>query len=143
MCAHLVSNELLVDATDEDVHGVVDHKLSRDVLDLLGPRGREEERLALRRQRAHDLLNLGFEPHIEHSVSFIEHKVRHLAEANLIGLHKVVEAAWGRDDDFHAAVDRSNLRPLGSAAVHAPDAMAITVSNDDWCAAPGTGHSQM
>ena len=49
-------------------------KLVGQRLDLRGERRREHQRLALPRQRAHDLPNRGKKSHVQHPVGFVEHE---------------------------------------------------------------------
>eukprot|EP00955_Chlamydomonas_euryale_P073007 361603-Chlamydomonas_euryale.AAC.10 len=79
----------------------------------------EEQRLPGPRQCTHNLLDLRLKAHVEHAVGLIQHQVRDLAEADLAGLQKVVQAAGRRDDDGDAVVEVAQLRAFGRAAVHA------------------------
>jgi len=100
-------------------HRVGRHKLGGNRLDLARPRRGEEERLPRRRDLAHDALNLGLKPHVEHAVGFVQDEVRGLGEAGLAALEEIVEAAGGRDDQVHPVAQVAQLGPLGRAAVRA------------------------
>ena len=116
----LVGDCLLLHAADKHVDGPVGHELRRDLLDLARPGGGEEERLALRRNGAHDALDLWLEAHVEHAVRLIQHEVGDLTQLDLARLQEVVETAGRGDHDLHAVLDVPQLRPLGCAAIHTP-----------------------
>jgi len=91
-------------------------ELGGDALDVGRERRREEQRLALARQRAHDAADLRQEAHVEHAVGFIEHRDLDVAERDVAGAHEVEQAAGRGDDDVDAAAHRRDLRGLADAA---------------------------
>eukprot|EP00736_Rhodelphis_marinus_P000744 Rmarinus@m.25715 len=62
-----VSSKL--DITNQDLGWVIADEFACNSLDLLGPRGSEENRLSIRTNLAHNLADLWLEPHIQHAVS--------------------------------------------------------------------------
>jgi hypothetical protein len=84
-------------------------------------RGREEHRLALAREAAHDAVDLRLEPHVEHAVRLVEHQDADRVELDRAPVREVLEAPGRRDQDVGAARPlrlRTDLR----AAVHGRDA---------------------
>jgi len=77
----------------------------------------EEHGLALGRDDGHDALDGGQEAHVQHAVSFVEHKDFDIAELDQLAVQEIAEAAGGSDDNRRAIAD---LLELG-AFVHAAD----------------------
>lgn len=74
----LVSEDtgVLVLVTDRDVDWSRPTKLTRHLLDLFGPSGREHARLARTFDLTDDAADVLLEAHVEHAVGFIKHQVR-------------------------------------------------------------------
>ena len=104
----------------------VGHDGAREAEDLVRHRGREEQRLALGRQRVDDAPDVGPEAHVEHAVGFVEDQ---RLEAVELGArpHVVHQPARRGDDERDARGQGPRLRLHRGAAVdgHAADAGVI------------------
>ena len=78
--------------------------------------GGEEERLALFRDLAEDLVESGEEAHVEHAVAFVEDDVGDLAQVGQAAIEEVTEAAGGGDDDLDTAAKRVELGTFSHTA---------------------------
>ena len=63
------------------------HNGFRHLADIRGHSRREHNRLAVFRQLVHDCHDVVIEPHVQHSVGFIEDKVFHTREIDIIDIH--------------------------------------------------------
>ncbi len=103
-------------ATDLDPLGIV-HELLRELLDR-GRHGRREQHgLALFGKLRTDEFDIGDEPHVEHSVGFVDDQQFAAVEQNLPALEQVHQPARGRDQHIDAVVERLDL----VAHLHAAD----------------------
>ncbi len=84
------------------VDGGIDGVVGGDAAGLAVERRREEQRLAVGRDLAHDAVDRGLEAHVEHAVGLVEHEDLDLIEAEGAAGEEVLEAARGRDDDVRA-----------------------------------------
>ena len=86
---------------------LVAHRVARvhlgDAPDGAVERGREEHRLAVLRQPAHDAVDLRLEPHVEHAVGLVEHEDAHAVEPHHLALGEVVEPPGRGDQDVRVA----------------------------------------
>mmetsp|Transcript_17039 Transcript_17039/g.41232 ORF Transcript_17039/g.41232 Transcript_17039/m.41232 type:complete len:233 (-) Transcript_17039:537-1235(-) len=98
---HVLVRHEVVCVADVDDRGVV-QELAGQTPHLLGPRGREEERLALARNAADNLADLGLKAHVKHAISLVEHQVRDLVQVDLASLQEVIEAPGGRNHHLRA-----------------------------------------
>ena len=78
--------------------------------------GREEQRLALRRQRPDDPPDVVDEAHVEHPVGLVEDEDLEPVEADVALADQVEQAAGRGDEDVDAARQRLDLRALADAA---------------------------
>ena len=85
--------------------------------DLRRHGGREEQRLAHRRQQADDALDIGNEAHVEHAIGFVDHQDLHVVHQDAAALDVVEQAARGGDQHVGAPLERTLL--VGEA--HAAD----------------------
>jgi hypothetical protein len=100
-----------------DGHRVL-HERARQLADLVGEGGGEEQVLPLRRQQREDAADVVDEAHVEHAVGLVEDEDLDLAQVDRLLLH-VVEQAPGRgDEDVDAAAQGIDLRLHADAAVH-------------------------
>ena len=74
-----------------------------ELADLAVERGREEHRLPLFGQAAHEAVDLGLEAHVEHAVGFVEHEDPDPCERDEPALDEVLQAAGCRDQDVGSA----------------------------------------
>ena len=84
---------------------------------FVGKSRREEQVLPLRgqeRQHAPDIVN---EPHVEHTVGFVQNEDLDLAQVYGLLLHVIEQAPGRRDDNIHAAAQLLDLRLEAHAAV--------------------------
>jgi hypothetical protein len=88
------------------------------LLDILGPRSTEHERLTIRPDLRNDLSDLRLETHVQHTVCLIQDKVRDAAKVGLLGFQHVDETTGSGDDDFDTSGEVTNLRTLGSATIN-------------------------
>ena len=84
--------------------------------DLRRDRGREEQRLAPRRQRPDHASDVVDEAHVEHPVGLVEDEHLEPVEADEALAHEVEQAAGGGDQDVDARRHRPDLRVLADAA---------------------------
>ena len=75
--------------------------------DLAVERGREEHRLPLVAQLAHQLVDLRLEPHVEHAVRLVEHEHLDRVERDEVAVDEILQSTRRRDD---------HMRRLGFAA---------------------------
>ncbi len=80
------------------------------LLDLGRERGREQQRLPVRRQQVDDALQVGQEAHVEHAVGFVQHQHAHLRQVHAALLHVIEQAARRGDENLHAAAQLLGLR---------------------------------
>ena len=75
----------------------------------------ERDPVPLRRhvRVSHNLLHVGHEPHVQHSISLIQHEVLHHVEADLALPHEVHEPARGGHQDVTAVGEGGQLAPCG------------------------------
>ncbi len=90
----------------------------RQLLDLRRERGREQQRLAMRRQQVDDALQVGQEAHVEHAVGFVQHQHAHLRQVHAALLHVIEQAARRGNEDLHAAAQLLGLRVHVDTAEH-------------------------
>ncbi len=83
-------------------------------------RGREEERLAIRRRLADDAADRRLEAHVEHAVGLVEDEHTDVAQADRATGDQVLEPAGGGDDDV-GALGRLHLGAEADAAVDSGD----------------------
>ena len=127
-----VSHKLLFYSAHKDMDSMVCDKLGCNLLDFLGPRGAEEERLPLWGDGPDNPLDLGLKTHVQHSISLIQHKVRDLGQVDLVALQEIVEAAWCGNDNLDAILDVTQLRHFRGSSIDTP----ATSIKGDCCAAP-------
>ncbi len=120
-------------------HGAVGDELRRDGLDLARPGGREEERLALRGDGAHDLLDLRLEAHVQHAVRLVQHQVAHLRMGRVArsGSHLLITSQGKAGSSMQLPAESSitqtrALQQMGvpAAAAHAAAAHAGSVRKE-------------
>ncbi len=61
-------------------------------------------------------LHIVDEPHVEHTVSFIEHKPARLRKIDKAVAHQIGQASWRCNQNIDARSDTLDLRQLGDAA---------------------------
>ena len=93
-------------------------EVGSESLDLLGPGGREEQRLSVRSDLGDNLPDLRLESHVEHSVGLVHDEVGHSSEVDLAGLEHVDQSSGGGDDDLGSSLEVSDLSSLGHSSVH-------------------------
>ena len=87
---------------DLDADGCVE-QLVRELADVVGERGREQQVLALLRQQRDDAADVGQETHVEHAVGFVEHEDLDVPQID-VALRRVIEQpARRRDEHVDAA----------------------------------------
>ena len=118
----LAEVELLLDALGgrcgrchRDAHGVREQAVCK-LTNVAWHRGREEERLTLRRQLRDEALYVGKEAHVEHAVRFVEDENLDVAKRELLLLQEIEKPSWRGHDDVDAAIELANLRLLIHAA---------------------------
>ncbi len=77
--------------------------------------GREEHRLAVLRQLAHDAVDLRQEAHVEHPVGLVQHEGLDAAELDVAALDVVLQAARRGDDDVRVVEAPRLLADAGAA----------------------------
>ena len=90
--AHRIAQELVNEAGDLGRHG-----------------GREEQRLALRRQQLADLLDVRDEAHVEHAVGLVDDEDLDAHQHQPAALEEIEHAAWGGDQHVDAAIELPGL----------------------------------
>ena len=95
---------LVVDADKERFAAQHD---ARNVLDVLGLRGREEHRLPLLGQQPHDGAQLVLESDLENAVGLVNHEALQILEHETLGVLQVIEQAAGRADENVDALDEA------------------------------------
>ncbi len=100
---------------DLDRHRVA-HEGARELPDFIGKRRREEQVLALRRQKRENAAHVGQEAHGEQAVGLIEDEDLDLREIDRLLMHVIEQPARRRDDDVHAATQLRGLRIESDAA---------------------------
>ncbi len=96
-------------------HGLARH-LARQGDDRL-KRGREEHRLALLRQHAHDATNVWQEADVQHAVGLVQHQHLQRCEGHVTPLDLVQQTAGRGDDDVNALSQGVILRTIAHAAI--------------------------
>ncbi len=96
-------------------------ELSARAHDLFGERGREEQRLALRRTALHDRGDVVEEAHVEHAIRLVEHERLERRELQAPAREVVEDAAGRADDDVGAVLEARELRPDRRAAAQGED----------------------
>ena len=91
-------------------------------LDLLGERGREHQRLPLRRHGFDDAADRGEEAHVEHPVGLVEHEELEPGEIAAAAAHQVQQPTRAGDHDVGAGPERAHLRSLADAPEDGRDA---------------------
>mmetsp|Transcript_25951 Transcript_25951/g.38121 ORF Transcript_25951/g.38121 Transcript_25951/m.38121 type:complete len:278 (-) Transcript_25951:138-971(-) len=94
----------------KDVVRVLAHELARHFPHVLGPCGREEQRLSLIHtgQLAEDLGNLRLESHVEHAVGLIQYHIAAVLELACALVHQVADSPR-RGDDYARALAEGSL----------------------------------
>ena len=85
-----------------DQYGII-QQASRQLLDLIGEGGGEQQILPLPGQQREDLLDVADEPHVQHAVGFIEHQYLDLRQVHGLLLYMVEQAAGGGHQNVHPA----------------------------------------
>jgi hypothetical protein len=88
----------------------------RQLLDLGGEGGGEQQCLARLGQVAQDALQVGQETDVKHAVGFVEHDVFDLAEVAVLDLDVVEQPARRGDQHLDTALEFSRLRRHVDAA---------------------------
>ena len=88
---------------------------TRELTDLAGLRGREQQGLALTRKRGGDAADVGDEAHVEHAIGLVEDEHLHLGEVHHAVAHQVEEPPGRRHQHVHAAAQRLHLGALADA----------------------------
>jgi hypothetical protein len=88
---------------DADDLGVLLADIAGQVLHLLGPRGTEEERLAIRSHILEDLADLWLETHIQHAVSLVKHDLCDCSERVSI-LNEIQQTSRSSNDHIEIAM---------------------------------------
>ena len=113
---------LLVDALDRGVRrgdfdaGRVIEQLVRQIDNVLGEGGREQQVLAFGRQLGDDLFDVMDKAHVEHAVSFVEYQNLDLREVDGLLAHQIQQATRAGDQDIQAGGDGFHLRVGADAA---------------------------
>ncbi len=102
---------------DRDANRVAQQR-RRERGDLLRHGGREEQRLARRRQQRGDASDRDDVSEVEHVVRLVEHQDLGEVEPDRAVRQMVEQAAGCRDEDVDAALDRARLSRLRHAAEH-------------------------
>ena len=89
--------------------------------DIRVDRGRQQHRLAWRRQFAEDSLDIGPEPDVEHPIGLVEHHVNDIAQIKRTALDVVEHAARGADRQVDTPRESANLLFDRLAAEYAAD----------------------
>merc|ERR1719376_1100605 len=101
---------------------VVLQKVPGEHLDIFGEGGAEHEHLAFAFSGHvtlfHDVSDLGFETHIQHSVSFIKYYISDKLEANLAPLEEIGQPSWCGDKQVATSVQIPHLSSDVRASVH-------------------------
>ncbi len=99
-----------------DEGGILE-QIVRQRLDVIGEGGGEEQGLTLLRQGLHDAANVGDEPHVEHSVRFIQHQYLEGAQGQGALGQQIQQAARGGDQDVDPELDGVQVRLDADAAI--------------------------
>ena len=89
----------------------------RQLADVLGERGGEEQRLAFFGKHPDDLGDVRDESHVEHAIRFIEHEGLDLCQVDVALVGEVHEPAGGRHEHVDAGPERLHLVILAHTAV--------------------------
>lgn len=89
-----------------------------ELLDILGPRSTEHERLTIGPDLGNNLSDLGLETHVKHAVSLVQDEIRDAAKISLLSFQHVDKAAWSGNDNFDAPGQVANLRAFWSTAIN-------------------------
>ena len=100
---------------DGHQHGVV-QDFGRQLGDVRGHRGREEERLPLCGQQRQDAADVVDEAHVQHAVGLVEHEEADFVQRDVTLPDEVQQPARGGDQQVHAALQRIDLRALVDAS---------------------------
>ena len=76
-------------------------------------RRREEHRLPVARQAAHDPVDLGLKAHVEHPVGLVEDERADVRKIDEAPLREILEPAGGRDEDVRLVRAASPARAAG------------------------------
>ncbi len=103
-----------------DLHELrVAHHLVSHPHDIVGHRGRKEERLPRGRvgKRHHDAADVGPESHVHHAIRLVQHERVELVESDRAAAHVIHQSARRGHDDVDARAERPLLRVHRHAAV--------------------------
>ena len=93
-------------------------EILRELFDVIGECGREQQRLALFWQQREDALEVGHEAHIQHAVCLVQNQYLHLIEHQVAAFDVIQQAPGGCHQNFHAFCQRGFLRFDVDAAEH-------------------------
>ena len=93
---------------DLDPHGILEKGID-EPLDFRWHRGREEQRLAPRRQHLTDLLDVGNEAHIEHPVGLVDHQDLDAHQHDPATLQMIEQTAGRRNQYIDATIEFLDL----------------------------------
>ena len=105
----LERTDVNLDEVMQEVHG--------EPLNVLGPGGREEERLSVRSDLVDNLSDLRLETHVQHSVGLVHNKVGDSTKVGLAGLEHVDESSGRGNADLDTPLQIPNLGALGRTTV--------------------------
>jgi hypothetical protein len=97
-------------------HGRLVQQAVGQRLDLVREGGREQQVLALRRQRGQHFLDVADEAHVEHAVGFVEDQDFDFRQVDGALFHVVQQAARRGDQDVDAMLELLDLRVDADAA---------------------------
>ena len=80
--------------------------LSGQGLDLRRHRRAEQQSLPISRDVVDDPIELRREPHVQHSIGFVQHQYFQIVERHVAALHVIQQTTWGRDHDVDSTAQR-------------------------------------
>ncbi len=99
------------------VAGAALRSLPRELDDRRRQRGREEQRLPLRRQMFQHSANVRQESHVEHAIRFVEHEDLQPIESRVSILKVIEQTSRRRHQHVHSGTERVFLRTHADPAV--------------------------
>mmetsp|Transcript_8533 Transcript_8533/g.30426 ORF Transcript_8533/g.30426 Transcript_8533/m.30426 type:complete len:281 (+) Transcript_8533:909-1751(+) len=96
---------------------LVHDKLCGNAPDLLGPRCRVKEGLAMWRDLRHNALYLWFESHVQHPICLVKNQVVHLAQIYLARFDEIVQTSRRGNDNVHSIPNVTKLRAAGCSPI--------------------------
>jgi len=106
----------LINITNIDL-GRVNKKISCDFPHLLWPCCSVHEGLTLSGNLIHNFSDLRFEPHVQHSICLVQHKVRYLMQTDSLHFKDIIQSPGSCNNNIYTSFYFLQLRTLGCSTI--------------------------